>query len=48
MFYAHLRADQESMPERVTIKAGSLDEARRILAPHYVLTYAGRVPVYSA
>ncbi|MDE1486971.1 host cell division inhibitor Icd-like protein [Xenorhabdus bovienii] len=45
LFYAQLRADQESTPERITIKAESLDDARRILAPRYVLTYAGCVPI---
>ncbi|MBD2780817.1 host cell division inhibitor Icd-like protein [Xenorhabdus szentirmaii] len=45
LLYAHLRANKKSKPERVTIKAGSLKEARLILAPHYVLSYAGCVPV---
>ncbi|MDE9494581.1 host cell division inhibitor Icd-like protein [Xenorhabdus bovienii] len=45
LFYAQLRADQESTPERITIKAESLDDARRILVQRYVLTYAGCVPI---
>ncbi|KMJ46704.1 host cell division inhibitor Icd-like protein [Xenorhabdus khoisanae] len=45
LFYAQVRADQKSIPERITIKAESLYEARRILAPRYVLVYGGCVPI---
>ncbi|PHM51888.1 hypothetical protein [Xenorhabdus hominickii] len=44
--YAQSRTVDEFSPERVTINAQSWDEARRIIAPYYIATYAGHVPLW--
>lgn len=44
-FLALSRADLEAKPCRLSVDADSEMEARRILAPHFILSFAGRLPV---
>lgn len=44
-FLALPRADMLAMPCRVSVEAISEKEARRVLAPHFILSLAARLPV---
>lgn len=44
-FLALSRADLQAKPCRVSVEAISEKEARRILAPHFILSLAARLPV---
>ncbi|MEY8772254.1 host cell division inhibitor Icd-like protein [Erwinia sp. ACCC 02193] len=44
-FLALSRADMLSKPCRVSVEAASEKEARRVLAPHFILSLAARLPV---
>ena len=44
-FLALSRADMLAKPCRVSVEAISEKEARRILAPHFILSLAARLPV---
>ncbi|MCC8379126.1 host cell division inhibitor Icd-like protein [Xenorhabdus sp. PB30.3] len=46
LFCAQPRTVRISCPERVSVIAASLDDARRIIAPHYIAAYAGHVPIW--
>ncbi len=47
-FLALARADLSAKPCRLSVEATSEREARLILAPHYILSFAGRLPVPEA
>ncbi|OKP01605.1 hypothetical protein [Xenorhabdus eapokensis] len=32
--------------ERISVIAESLDDAKRIIAPHYIAYYAGHIPIW--
>lgn len=44
-FLALSRADMLSKPCRISVEAASEKEARRVLAPHFILSLAARLPV---
>lgn len=44
-FLALSRADMQAKPCRVSVQATSEKEARRVLAPHFILSLAARLPV---
>lgn len=44
-FLALSRADMQAKPCRVSVQAASEKEARRVLAPHFILSLAARLPV---
>ncbi|MDU5780338.1 MAG: host cell division inhibitor Icd-like protein [Pantoea sp.] len=44
-FLALSRADMKAKPCRVSVEAISEKEARRVLAPHFILSLAARLPV---
>ncbi|MDU1574837.1 MAG: host cell division inhibitor Icd-like protein [Pantoea sp.] len=44
-FLALSRADMQAKPCRVSIQAVNEKEARRVLAPHFILSLAARLPV---
>jgi len=44
-FLALSRADMKAKPCRVSVQATSEKEARRVLAPHFILSLAARLPV---
>jgi len=44
-FLALSRADMQAKPCRVSVQAVSEKEARRVLAPHFILSLAARLPV---
>lgn len=44
-FLALSRADMKAKPCRVSVQAVSEKEARRVLAPHFILSLAARLPV---
>ncbi|WP_234006422.1 host cell division inhibitor Icd-like protein [Cronobacter sakazakii] len=44
-FLALPRADMQAKPCRVSVQAVSEKEARRVLAPHFILSLAARLPV---
>jgi hypothetical protein len=44
-FMALSRADKAAKPCRLSVEAFNEDEARHILAPHYILAFAARLPV---
>lgn len=44
-FLALSRADMQAKPCRVSVQAISEKEARRVLAPHFILSLAARLPV---
>ncbi|WP_313611684.1 host cell division inhibitor Icd-like protein [Pantoea piersonii] len=44
-FLALPRADMQAKPCRISVQAESEREARRVLAPHYILSLAARLPV---
>lgn len=44
-FLALPRADMQAKPCRISVQAESEREARRVLAPHYILPLAARLPV---
>lgn len=44
-FMALSRADHSAKPLRLTIEATSEREARKLLAPHYILSLAAILPV---
>lgn len=44
-FLALSRADISAKPCRLSVEATSEQEARRILAPHFILAFAARLPV---
>lgn len=44
-FLALPRADMKAKPCRVSVQATSEKEARRVLAPHFILSLAARLPV---
>jgi hypothetical protein len=44
-FLALSRADMLAKPCRVSVEATSEKEARRVLAPHFILSLAARLPV---
>lgn len=44
-FMALARADMTAKPCRLSVQAESEHEARRILAPYFVLSLAARLPV---
>ncbi|WP_426575292.1 hypothetical protein ACP179_00065 (plasmid) [Xenorhabdus stockiae] len=46
LFCAQARSVKILCPERISIIAESLDDARRIVAPHYIAAYAGHVPIW--
>ncbi|WP_313682769.1 host cell division inhibitor Icd-like protein [Pantoea sp.] len=47
-FLALSRADMLAKPCRVSVEATSEKEARRVLAPHFILSLAARLPVQEA
>ncbi|MDH2123782.1 host cell division inhibitor Icd-like protein [Pantoea brenneri] len=47
-FLALSRADMQAKPCRVSVQATSEKEARRVLAPHFILSLAARLPVQEA
>jgi hypothetical protein len=44
-FLALSRADRSAKPCRLSIEAHTEHEARRILAQHFILSFAARLPV---
>lgn len=44
-FLALSRSDMQAKPCRVSVQATSEKEARRVLAPHFILSLAARLPV---
>lgn len=44
-FLALCRADLMAKPCRLSVEATSEQEARRILSPQFILSFAGRLPV---
>lgn len=44
-FLALTRHDKKATPCRLSIEAATEREARRILAPHFILSLAARLPV---
>lgn len=44
-FLAINRAERQAKPCRLSIEATSEQEARKILAPHFILSFAGRLPI---
>lgn len=44
-FMALSRADKAAKPCRLSVEAFNEEEARHILAPHYILAFAARLPV---
>lgn len=47
-FLALCRADLCAKPCRLSVEAETEHEARRILAPHFILSLAARLPVQEA
>ncbi|MDK9605511.1 host cell division inhibitor Icd-like protein [Lelliottia wanjuensis] len=45
LFLAMNRHNKGAKPCRLSVEAGTELEARRILAPHFILSFAGRLPV---
>lgn len=46
-FLALSRADRSAKPCRLSIEATSEREARQALAPFFILSFAGRLPVHT-
>ncbi|HBE9179951.1 host cell division inhibitor Icd-like protein [Serratia fonticola] len=44
-FLAINRAERQAKPCRLSIEATSEQEARKILAPHFILSFAARLPI---
>ncbi|PHI32640.1 host cell division inhibitor Icd-like protein [Budvicia aquatica] len=44
-FMALSRADMNAKPCRLSVEATSEKEARKILAPNFILSFAARLPV---
>ncbi|MBS0905944.1 host cell division inhibitor Icd-like protein [Pantoea dispersa] len=44
-FLALCRADMHAKPCRLSVEAETEQDARRILAPHFILSLAARLPV---
>jgi len=44
-FLALSRADMAAKPCRLSVEATTEKEARRLLAPHFILAFAARLPV---
>lgn len=44
-FMALHRASADAVPCRLSVEACSEKEARKILAPHFILAFAARLPV---
>ncbi|MEG0232911.1 MAG: host cell division inhibitor Icd-like protein [Hafnia sp.] len=44
-FLALNRHDKKAKPCRLSVEATTEHEARRILAPHFILSFAARLPV---
>lgn len=44
-FLAINRAERQAKPCRLSIEATSEQEARKILAPHFILSLAARLPI---
>lgn len=44
-FLALSRIDREAKPCRLSVEAYTEREARKVLAPHFILSFAGRLPV---
>jgi hypothetical protein len=44
-FMAIDRINREAKPCRLSVEAGTEQEARRVLAPHFILSLAARLPV---
>ena len=47
-FLALNRHDRKAKPCRLSVEAATEREARRILAPHFILSLAARVPAQEA
>ncbi|EMH4163537.1 host cell division inhibitor Icd-like protein [Pluralibacter gergoviae] len=47
-FLALNRHDKKGKPCRLSVEAATEREARRILAPHFILSLAARLPVQEA
>ncbi len=47
-FLALNRHDKKATPCRLSVEAATEREARRILAPHFILSLAARLPVMEA
>ncbi|KFK93810.1 host cell division inhibitor Icd-like protein [Serratia sp. Ag1] len=44
-FLAISRIDREAKPCRLSVEAHTEREARKVLAPHFILSFAARLPV---
>ncbi|MFJ5367531.1 host cell division inhibitor Icd-like protein [Pectobacterium punjabense] len=44
-FLALNRHDKKAKPCRLSVEAGTEREARRILSPHFILSFAARIPL---
>lgn len=44
-FLALCRADLQAKPCRLSVEATSEQDARRVLVSHFILSFAGRLPV---
>lgn len=44
-FLALYRADSAATPCRLSVEAYTEQEARQVLVPHFILSFAGRLPV---
>lgn len=44
-FLALSRSDRKAKPCRVSVEAATEREARRVLAPHFILSLSARLPV---